>query len=73
MSSSSSKNELVFFLKEVFFMWMLPMIIFQYLASAIIQAKHQVLRNGTTHISNIFNLHTIFSVSSRSFAASAAN
>lgn len=54
-------------------MWMLPMIIFQYLASAIIQAKHQVLRNGTTHISNIFNLHTIFSVSSRSFVASAAN
>lgn len=62
-----------FFLKEVFFMWMLPMIIFPYLASAIIQAKHQVLRNGTTHVSKIFNLLVIFSVSFRSSAPSAAN
>lgn len=54
-------------------MWMLPMIIFPYLASAIIQAKHQVLRNGTTHVCKIFNLHMIFSVSSRSSAPSAAN
>lgn len=42
------------------------MILFQYLASAIIQAKDQVLRNNTTHVSNIFNLHMMFSVSSRS-------
>lgn len=66
-------SDFFFFLKELFFMWMLPMIIFPYLASAIIQAKHQVLRNGTTHVSKIFNLHMIFSVSSRSSAPSAAN
>lgn len=54
-------------------MWMLPMIFLQYLASATIQAKHQVLRNNATYVSNIFNLHMIFSVSSRSSVVSAAD
>lgn len=40
-----------FFLEGVFFAWMLPLIIFQYLVSDIIQAKHQVLRSCTTEVS----------------------
>lgn len=49
-----------FFLEGVFFMWMLPMIIFQYQVSDIIQAKNQVLRSDTLEVSSIFNLHMIF-------------
>lgn len=46
--------------EAVFFMWMLPTIIFHYLSSDIIQADDWVMGSDTTRVSIIFNLHVIF-------------